>query len=181
MTIEEKYQELAQLKAELIAQREHAVENKSNVTRPTKHYYHMKKWTISFDIIITMALVYFCVVYFSTHNASDVLNFHDFFFNVLFPIFFCWNIYTGLDFALIHYAIEGDDFVSYNYRRKEIFRVSINDIRFIELNRVSKRNNRDARFVYNEYDEFYLDTSKNQEILADILRVNPDIEIRREL
>ena len=40
--------------------------------------------------------------------------------------------------------------------------------------------NRRARIVYNKFDDLYLLSNNPEAIIADLLRVNPDIEIRHE-
>lgn len=57
--------------------------------------------------------------------------------------------------------------------------IPINSIRYIEFLAEGPKNRR-ARIVYNKFDDLYLLSNNPEAIIADLLRVNPDIEIRHE-
>lgn len=57
--------------------------------------------------------------------------------------------------------------------------IPISSIRYIEFLAEGPKNRR-ARIVYNKFDDLYLFSNNPEAIIADLLRVNPDIEIRHE-
>ena len=57
--------------------------------------------------------------------------------------------------------------------------IPISSIRYIEFLAEGPKNRR-ARIVYNKFDDLYLLSNNPEAIIADLLRVNPDIEIRHE-
>lgn len=57
--------------------------------------------------------------------------------------------------------------------------IPISSIRYIEFLAEGPKNRR-ARIVYNKFDDLYLLSNYPEAIIADLLRVNPDIEIRHE-
>ena len=60
-------------------------------------------------------------------------------------------------------------------------RIAISTIRYVELLNVGRFNRGRVRIVFNKFDDCYIDSKQYAAIIADLLRVNPDIEIRKEL
>lgn len=92
-----------------------------------------------------------------------------------------WVCYCT-DLLYSHYTIDNENLVvrSGNLLLKGKRVIPIKSIRFIELLNVGNMNGRNVRIVYNKFDDFYLNSPRNSEIVADLLRVNPEIEIRKE-
>ena len=57
--------------------------------------------------------------------------------------------------------------------------IAIDSIRYVEFLSGGPKERR-VRIVYNKFDDLYINTRNNEALIADLLRVNPDIEIRRE-
>lgn len=81
--------------------------------------------------------------------------------------------------AGVYYEVcNGHLMIRHSITKKMLKDIPIDKIRFIEF-MAKKRDG--ARIMYNKYDDFYLREVNYNELVKDILRVNPDIEIRREL
>jgi|GEM_PF-5586209 len=101
-----------------------------------------------------------------------------------------WSICLGIPMALIMmfmyaYMYAGNSFEIKDNRlvlrdilRRKTAEIPIDKIRFIEF---MANKNLGARIMYNKFDDFYLSDVNFTEIVQAILRINPDIEIRREL
>ena len=92
---------------------------------------------------------------------------------VLFMMFMYAYIYAGNSFE-----IKDDHLVLRDILRRKTAEIPIDKIRFIEF---MANKSMGARIMYNKFDDFYLRDINFTELVKDILKVNPDIEIRREL
>lgn len=101
-----------------------------------------------------------------------------------------WSICLGIPMALImmfmyaymyagnSFEIKDDRLVLRDILRRKTAEIPIDKIRFIEF---LANKSMGARIMYNKFDDFYLRDVNFTEIVKEILKVNPDIEIRREL
>lgn len=76
------------------------------------------------------------------------------------------------------YDIEGNTLILRDIFRRKAAEIPIDKIRFVEF---MANKSMGARIMYNKFDDFYLRDVKYTEIIKEILRINPDIEIRREM
>ena len=76
------------------------------------------------------------------------------------------------------FEIKDDRLVLRDILRRKTAEIPIDKIRFIEF---LANKSMGARIMYNKFDDFYLRDVNFTEIVKEILKVNPDIEIRREL
>ena len=76
------------------------------------------------------------------------------------------------------FEIKDDRLILRDILRRKTAEIPIDKIRFIEF-MANKRMG--ARIMFNKFDDFYLRDVNYTEIIQAILRINPDIEIRREM
>lgn len=76
------------------------------------------------------------------------------------------------------FSIEGNTLTLRDILKCKIVEIPIDKIRFIEF---MANKSMGARIMYNKYDDVYLRDVNYTEIVKEILRINPDIEIRREM
>lgn len=88
------------------------------------------------------------------------------------------GFFYGVMYAGNSYEIKDGHLVLRNVLKRKVLDISIDKIRFVEF---MADKGRVARIMYNKYDDFYLRDVNYTELIKDILKVNPDIEIRREL
>lgn len=92
---------------------------------------------------------------------------------ILITVFF-----YGVSYAGNSYEIKDGRLVLRNVLKQKTLDIPIDKIRFVEFMAYKGRG---ARIMYNKFDDFYLRGVNYTELIKDILKVNPDIEIRREL
>lgn len=85
---------------------------------------------------------------------------------------------NAISYAGYNFEIKDEQLIVRNVLRSKVAEIPIQKIRFVEF--LANKSN-GARIMYNKYDEMYLRGVNHTELIKDILRVNPDIEIRREL
>lgn len=86
--------------------------------------------------------------------------------------------FYGVMYAGNSYEIKEGHLILRNVTKKIVLDIPIDKIRFVEF---MANKSRGARIMYNKYDDFYLKDVNYTELIKDILKVNPDIEIRKEL
>lgn len=84
----------------------------------------------------------------------------------------------GVTYAGNSYEIKDGHLVLRNVLRQKTLDIAIDKIRFVEF---MANKSQGARIMYNKYDDFYLRDVNYTELIKDILKINPDIEIRKEL
>ncbi len=84
----------------------------------------------------------------------------------------------AITYAGYSFAIKDEHLIIRNVLRSKVAEIPINKIRFVEFMANKKQG---ARIMYNKFDDFYLRDVNYTELIKDILKVNPDIEIRKEL
>ena len=101
-----------------------------------------------------------------------------------------WSICLGIPMVLCmmfmyaymnagnSFEIKDDRLILRDILRRKTAEIPIDKIRFIEF---MANKNLGARIMYNKFDDFYLSDVNFTEIVQAILRINPDIEIRREM
>lgn len=92
---------------------------------------------------------------------------------ILLMIFFYGVIYAGNS-----YEVKDGQLVLRNVFKKKVLDISIDKIRFIEF---MANKSQGVRIMFNKFDDLYLHDVNYTELIKDILKVNPDIEIRKEL
>ena len=76
------------------------------------------------------------------------------------------------------FEIKDDRLILRDILRRKTAEIPIEKIRFIEF---MANKSMGARIMFNKFDDFYLRDVNYTEIVQAILRINPDIEIRREM
>lgn len=114
-------------------------------------YDELSMWKIILDILFLLVVI-IANAYLYGHVHSSTYNIKD------------GNLYVSNVFTkFVHDGIT----------------IPISSIRYIEFLAEGPKNRR-ARIVYNKFDDLYLFSNNPEAIIADLLRVNPDIEIRHE-
>ena len=123
----------------------------SSVNDLAFRYDELPMWRLIFDGIF-LVFVIIANAYLHGHGHSSTYNIKD------------GNLYVSNVFTkFVHDGIT----------------IPISSIRYIEFLAEGPKNRR-ARIVYNKFDDLYLFSNNPEAIIADLLRVNPDIEIRHE-
>jgi len=65
------------------------------------------------------------------------------------------------------------------FERKPTLIIPISSIRFIER-LANPHSGRTIRIMYNKFDDIYLDPKNLNDFICDLIRINPDIELRNE-
>ena len=86
--------------------------------------------------------------------------------------------FYGVIMAGNNYEIKEEHLILRNVLKQKTLDIPIDKIRFVEF-MANKRQG--ARIMYNKFDDFYVRDVNYTELIKDILKVNPDIEIRKEL
>lgn len=92
---------------------------------------------------------------------------------ILIMVFFYGMLYAGNS-----YEVKDGHLVIRNVLKQKTLDIAIDKIRFVEF---MANKGQGARIMYNKFDDFYLRDVNYTELIKDILKINPDIEIRREL
>lgn len=100
--------------------------------------------------------------------------------------YICATIILVLVMALSHaalfagnsYEIKGNHLILCDMIWRKVLDVPVEKIRFIEF---MANKHQGARIMFNQYDDFYLRDINYTALVKDILKINPNIEIRKEL
>ena len=77
------------------------------------------------------------------------------------------------------YEVKDGQLIVRDVLRRKALVIPTDKIRFVEF--MASKGMGAARIMYNRYDDLYLRNSNYTELIKDLLRANPDIEIRREM
>lgn len=94
------------------------------------------------------------------------------------PMALCLMFMYAYMYAGNSFEIKDDRLILRDILRRKTAEIPIDKIRFIEF---MANKSRGARIMFNKFDDFYLRDVNYTEIIQAILRINPDIEIRREM